>query len=284
MQWNRVLVFADSTHEGVARMLTAKTVCMTAPASQLDVCVARLLPERPYGYGASVFIDDYGVALEAARESAEADMSRLRHRLNGETERIVFSMLQADAAILAQLAAARGRTSDVVVLGQPSLTSNRLDQALLKGALMGSGRPCLVLPQWMEPRDLTGRALIAWKGTPAAARAVRDALPLLRRMKAVRIFEAADANDLKGEGPDSLNRLADYLNAHGVVVESPVLAAAPDVVSTIVGQAILDEAMAYGAELLVMGGYSHARLVEIVFGGATQFVLEDARCAVLMSH
>ena len=38
-----------------------------------------------------------------------------------------------------------------------------------------------------------------------------------------------------------------------------------------------------GADLLVMGAYSHSRLREAVFGGATRDVLDRARLPVLLS-
>ncbi len=284
MQWTRVLVFADPTPEGVARLQMARQVCSDTPQAVLEVCVARLAPERPYGYGAGVLLDDYEAALAVAETEAQRAVGSLRKILNGQADRVEFSTAQADPSILAQMAAARGRTCDLIVLGQPASRRSRLERALLKGALIGSGRPCLVLPQWVQPRGLSGRAFIAWKGTPEAARAVRDALPLLRRMETTRIFEAAEADELRGEGPEGLNRLAGYLSAHGVKVEPPVAAAPPDGIASTVGQAILDEALAFGAELLVMGGFGHARLIEVVFGGATQAVLENARCAVLISH
>lgn len=284
MDWLRVLAFAEATQEGIARVLTVENACLGEKAAQLDVCVARLLPELIYLYGDGAVFEAYESGLAAARQEIKRAMVSLRHVLKGDAERVHVCSLESDAASMAQMAAALGRAYDVLALAQPGGANVHLERLLLKGALMGSGRPCLILPQWAEPRALHGRALIAWKGTPEAARAVRDALPLLRRMQKVRIFEAAEPNVLKGESQDHLARLGDYLKAHGVVVEPPVVTAPTDEVIGAAGQTILDETIAYGADLLVMGGFGHSRLVEIVFGGATQAVIESAPCAVLMSH
>jgi nucleotide-binding universal stress UspA family protein len=42
--------------------------------------------------------------------------------------------------------------------------------------------------------------------------------------------------------------------------------------------------MAYGADLVVMGGYAHARIRQYMFGGATRDMLEKANLPVLMAH
>lgn len=47
------------------------------------------------------------------------------------------------------------------------------------------------------------------------------------------------------------------------------------------GEVLLSQASAEGADLLVMGAYGHTRLRELVFGGATRFVLHAAAMPVL---
>jgi len=48
--------------------------------------------------------------------------------------------------------------------------------------------------------------------------------------------------------------------------------------------AILEEAGALQADLVVMGGYAHSRLRELVFGGATRELLRAAAVPLLMAH
>jgi nucleotide-binding universal stress UspA family protein len=48
--------------------------------------------------------------------------------------------------------------------------------------------------------------------------------------------------------------------------------------------ALLDRAEALGSELLVMGGYGHARAREHLLGGVTRSVLVQAKIPVLMAH
>ena len=49
------------------------------------------------------------------------------------------------------------------------------------------------------------------------------------------------------------------------------------------GEILLAQAAAHGADLLAMGAYGHARVRELVFGGATRHALREARLPVLFS-
>jgi nucleotide-binding universal stress UspA family protein len=67
------------------------------------------------------------------------------------------------------------------------------------------------------------------------------------------------------------------LRRHGVAVQPEQL----DQPDGDAGEALLAHAAALGADLLVMGAYGHARLRELVFGGATRHVLRAASLPVL---
>ena len=51
-----------------------------------------------------------------------------------------------------------------------------------------------------------------------------------------------------------------------------------------IGETLLAEAHLAGADLLVMGAYTHGRLREIVLGGATRDILSSADLPVLLHH
>jgi nucleotide-binding universal stress UspA family protein len=48
--------------------------------------------------------------------------------------------------------------------------------------------------------------------------------------------------------------------------------------------ALLSEARALDADLIVMGGYGHSRLREFVFGGVTRALSRTSPIPVLLSH
>ena len=51
-----------------------------------------------------------------------------------------------------------------------------------------------------------------------------------------------------------------------------------------IGQTLLAAAERHSAELLVMGGYGHSRLREMIFGGVTRHVLRHMNLPVLLAH
>ncbi|MFX8766396.1 universal stress protein, partial [Acinetobacter baumannii] len=50
------------------------------------------------------------------------------------------------------------------------------------------------------------------------------------------------------------------------------------------GEAILAEATAIGADLLIKGAYTQSRLRQMIFGGATSHILSTAEIPVLFAH
>jgi len=171
--------------------------------------------------------------------------------------------------------AARGRVSDLVVTGRP-LPDKELPSLLtLNAVLMESGRPVLVAPPEPLP-EVGGVVAIAWNGAPEAARAVRGALPFLDRADKLVILASEDTNPLcNGEA------LARNLAWHGLSASiQPITGHGGEEV----GKALLTHCDHLGANLLVMGAYTHSRLRQLILGGVTRHVLDHATLPVLLSH
>jgi nucleotide-binding universal stress UspA family protein len=134
----------------------------------------------------------------------------------------------------------------------------------------------VVFPAGDAPSHI-GVVAIAWDGSRAAARAVRDAIPLLRQAGAVRLLTCRDDKPISTKSIDGVMAL---LAAHEIDVKHvPVgLAGQP------VGLALQHAALAEDAGLLVMGAYGHSRLREFILGGATTSVLNAPVLPLFMSH
>jgi nucleotide-binding universal stress UspA family protein len=139
-----------------------------------------------------------------------------------------------------------------------------------------TGVPVLVLPPEM-PRDFGRVVLVAWKGSPEAARAVHEALPFLQQHTAANRVVLCAVGEEAAAGAEAA---AMMLEQHGVAVQ-PERVEQTDGRST--GEVLLAQATAHGADLLVMGAYGHARVRELVFGGATRHVLRHTTVPVLFS-
>jgi len=168
-----------------------------------------------------------------------------------------------------------GRLADLVVFSRADLGGQPRGYLLFEAALLSAGRPLLVTPT-PAPANLGATIAVAWHGNVHAARAVAGAMPFLERARAVHVLTVATDVTASGEG----DRLARYLAWHGIDARSVTLR--PEGRS--VGAALLDRAGELGADLLVMGGYGHSRVREVVLGGITRHVLAHAGLPVLIAH
>lgn len=212
---------------------------------------------------------------EAARASVESLLSgagiALRDTPGGDGPSGEFTLQQGSrSAWVAQL----GRFADLIVMGRGDTEDGAADA--LEAALMDTGKPLLIAPA-AAPASFGTRVVIAWKDTPEAARAVAAALPFITRAEQVTIITVAD----DATTPDaSMERLRRALRWHNPAVSARTL---PLVGGSAV-ELLQREAMAVSADLVVMGGYSHSRLRQVVFGGVTRSTLAASSIAVLMAH
>lgn len=280
MSWNDILVFADGSENGLARARMAAALAQEHGA-RLEVCIPALMPAPVHGAGEPLIQDMADAAAKLARDDAGRAREAVRASVPELGERLVIEAPEMLLSHAHELAAGLARASDLVVLGQPiAEDASALDAALFEGALMESGRPCLMLPRWTDPRPLGRRVLVAWTGAREAARAAHDALPLLARAESVRVFHVATGGERAGEGPLGLARITSHLARQGARVEEPVHETARGGA----GEAILTAASAWAADLIVMGGYGHSRAREFVFGGATRTLIRSSPVAALFSH
>ncbi len=173
--------------------------------------------------------------------------------------------------------ARRGRVADLVVVSRPEADGAVTTVAeTLEAALLESGTPLLVAAS--RPADTIGTHIaIAWNGGLESARAVAAALPFLGAADTATIVTVGAPAPPEADGP----ALQAYLARHGVTAQIRDVEAEG---GQSVGETLLATATDVGADLMVMGAYTHSRLRELVFGGVTREVLAAADMPVLMAH
>ncbi len=167
------------------------------------------------------------------------------------------------------------RLADLTVLPHPDRTQDEAASDTLHAVLFDSGRPVLIAPR-APPGRIGTRCCVAWNGTVESSSALAAILPWLKRAEAVRVLHAGA---YQRRGPKAAEVLP-YLALHGVTAD--LLEFAPD--NRDVGAGLLRAAEEFGADLLGMGAYSHSRLRELILGGVTRHVLENAKIPVLMAR
>lgn len=181
---------------------------------------------------------------------------------------------------LAPVVMERGRAADLIVAGQtdPDWDLSPLLDFPERLALEG-GRPVLVIPYAGRYPKVGQNVVIAWKASRESARAVFDALPLLKGAQNVHILEIRDHGSKKPElAPDT--SIAAALARHGIKPNIRTSVAS----DISVGDEILSRLADLDADLLVMGAYGHSRMRELVFGGATRHIAQHMTVPTLFSH
>ena len=172
-----------------------------------------------------------------------------------------------------EVVAQQSRLYDIAVVPHPEAGEDVSSSDALHAVLFDSGRPVLIAPREV-PADIGSRVCIAWNGTAESAAAVAAALPWLHKANAVRILTAPE---YQRRGP-AAEGIQTYLRWHGIAAEITTFKP----MTREVGAGLLGAARDFGADLLVMGGYSHSRLRQLILGGVTRHVLENADIPVLM--
>ncbi len=178
----------------------------------------------------------------------------------------------------ARLLSLHGRYGDLVVIGQPApdQASSSLDPG---DVVLSLGAPAVIVPHIGPPAATAEHVMIAWNASRESARAVRDAMPLLEKAKAVDVVCFKPAKERNhGDLPGADIGL--HLSRHGIEVDVQILEGQ----GIDVGNALLSHAADKGTDCLVMGGYGHSRMREAVLGGATRTILQSMTVPVLMSH
>lgn len=287
MTWAKVLAYIDGEPGSEAVAKAALQLGQAFPARvellHIELSEEQAIPIVAEGLTAGAI----GQMLESLREQRE---------LRAETAVALFKSLCVDAGLdtcepddppqpgsfrvafrrvagrEADELSRRGRLADLVLVRGP-VSEVGFSQAV-ETAMFETGRPLLMVPETL-PERLGSSLAIAWDGTLGAARATGAALPLLRRAETVTILTA----DMEKVGAKP-SALADYLGEHGISART--WAFLPE--EGALGERLLDEAAAAGADMLVMGAYGHSRLREMVLGGVTESVTAKSKIPVFMAH
>jgi nucleotide-binding universal stress UspA family protein len=260
MALNDLLVLLDSDVEAAGRYALWLAETLDANLTAVSPIIEPRIP---------VFVSSEmpGEFLSKVREEAE------------DAARLVLSRFTEDAKghkVVVETHTMRALAGDLAVLNQGDPDTDHSTE-IIESTLFGSGRPILIVPYIFKEPGRLETVLVGWDGGPAAARALSDALPLLGAARYVQVVTVADASE------EWVSRshlaLVRHLSHHRIQAEAKTLFGAGDAAS-----ALLSHAADIGADLLVMGGYGHSRMREMVLGGATRAILRSMTLPVLMSH
>jgi len=281
MTLKNIGVFVDATPEGEKRIDYAATLAHQCGAHLAGIHVVSAV--RPEYRSDSYVVGEKAIRAslawrKAADEAVTTSVRRSFEAISAKRDlsaefRVIRRGGSDEDLILSSL------HSDLVVIGQREL--HELPGYLSpEKLLLASGAPILVVPSGWKSEPIGNKILVGWNASREARRAVADALPFLVAAASVTLL-VVDSNkraDRHGEEPGA--DIALYLARHGAHVDVEQVSSQGSPVADI----ILSYAADHGVDLIVIGAYSHARSVEMVFGGVTRTLLKRAPVPVLMSR
>lgn len=220
-----------------------------------------------------------GLAVEAWQQM-RGEISRRFKEVRAEFERAAgdvfekrwLDALQAPTRGLIETA----RVADLIVVGaaRGAATGDGFRAVDPSALALSAGRPILIAADGATSLRLD-TAIVAWKDTREARRAVADAVPLLQAAGDVVVVSvAADPDGWVREG---VRDVAAFLTRHGLKARHEVIEAADEEAG------LVDFVMASRADLVVSGAFGHSRFREWVFGGVTRSLLDETALNRFMS-
>ncbi|ESY08503.1 universal stress protein [Mesorhizobium sp. M0761] len=170
------------------------------------------------------------------------------------------------------------RAADLIIAAQRETGGDQ--SADVDTLVYDAGRPVLVVPHEGPLVTTFKHVLLAWNGSKEAARAAFDALPFIIEAEKTDIL-VIDPPDTLDDNPEAAGaEIAAALSRHGATVSVSVQksgnASVDDVIQTRIAET--------GADLLVLGAYSHSWLRQLLFGGVTRTVLRSVPVAAFLSR
>jgi nucleotide-binding universal stress UspA family protein len=273
-----IMVHLDGSPEDEIRLEHGQAIAAAGRAHLIGI-FTNLLPDlivaMPMDGGAAA-MQVLTELEDKARQDGDANAKRLTERLASLQVPSELRRLDETFGVLSAKVVEQAHCADLFIATRPyGEADSPVWTDLVEAVLFGSGRALLLVPPGRHRQGPIQTVLVAWNGSREAARALREGLPFIE--------QAARTVVLVVDPPSDTMPWAEvegHLARHGVVAEV-ITAESQD---RHVADVILDEARRLSADLVIMGGYGHTRLRELVFGGATRDVLTASESPLLVAH
>ncbi len=279
-----IVVHLDGSSDDTLRIAHADRLAVLFGAHLRGV-YTHLLPEISM---AMANFGEASAALSISQDEALSGGDQIEEALIQRFERLATPQAQTGVRRLDIVPddlrvsfANEARTTDLVV-GLRPYRPDRIERwpAVIEAALLGAGRGVYIAPDEMVRANSSFDTIfIGWGNTRESARAVTEAMPFLEKARQVIVGMVGRKGPPEAEHEAPGADIVRYLDRHGVKVE---LRHIQDWDS--VADALLNETLRIGPDLVVLGAYGHSRLREWIFGGVTRDFLTRCTVPMLMAH
>ena len=281
MSWKDILVLVTDAQGDEPALALGEALARQCSDAHLAAAFLTPLPDEPLAYEPTVVAGVWAELLSRARQDAEKERAKVEARLNQFERGVELRDAEALSRDLGRVAAVHARYADVAVMTRPGEGAGAdLREEIVEGVLFHSGRPALIAPPNWKGAGIGKRVVVAWDASREATRALSEAQSILEKAEQIPVMTVDAKPKMFGHGDQPGANIAAHLSRRGLPAEVRNI----DSMGRSAALAILEEAATLQADLVVMGGYAHSRLRELVFGGATRELLRAATVPLLMAH
>lgn len=261
-------------HEGDTSALELAEALAARTGARIACTGCVVLPDGFLGYSENLDTE----AAAQARKDQSPGLAAFASELKARPRPIAYEQVEAYPKRIEAMVAPRAQRSDAVVVRAPPKSHETAHSALIEAALFAGAAPVFVAPLHWRAREIGTRVLVCWDESREAARAAHQALAFAAPDAHIVVATVAEHPERKEEGAG--RQFAAHLARGGMTAEFQMRAMRAEGVA-----ATLDHvAQEVGADLVVLGGYRHARMQEAMFGGVTRTILRAPQLPLLLAH
>ena len=211
MSFKTVFLAVGATQDD-AEVDRAAAICakLEAHLALLALGIAPPPPASPYGV---VSNDIWAGEIRDGQAEAQARAAAIEERLAETGISCSVEAQYIDRGTVASLAARFARYADLALITPQLAGYESMQGWVMNGALFESGRPMLLLPKGPTHFPEARTVMIGWDASVQAAKAVRDAIGLMKAADAVHAVLIDPVPSFDGHGPEPGADLATYLGA-----------------------------------------------------------------------
>lgn len=272
MTCRNILVHVDDTDGWRLRLRMARAIAGDGPLTIQGIYgVSNLNLAKALRGGVTDWYLERAGAAKAAFLAATAEVG---------AEPLWHPIKSADPSFLSEELAANAQACDLTLMGQwsPELDEHTVPQEVVEQVALGSGRPVLILPYIASAPTAPKRAVVAINGSPESARALHDAMPLLKGCEKVRLIALVEAGEDRHAW--RWTAMVANLERHGVTVDLMVHPRT----DVPIADFLLSRCADIAADLLVMGAHGAYEFPRGLRGSVTRSILRQMTVPVLLSH
>jgi nucleotide-binding universal stress UspA family protein len=180
-----------------------------------------------------------------------------------------------DMGLIANEICERAKVADLVVIGHRGVNeefSTGLLGTTAESIARKCPRPILVSTKQFKPIE---RPLLAYDGSQRASSAMESAAEFCTVLKLPLTVLTIAREEAVSQ--TNLQRAKNYLGSYAINVNYEITRGYPE-------QKIVEQLVSGNHDLLFIGAYGHRRIIEMVLGSTTEYVLRNAPCPVLMNR